>query len=69
VPCCTGQCTSMTGNPSIGQCPSTCLNIQTDPNNCGCCGTVCPSGVICSGGKCGGAHPVQPIAFGAGCTS
>lgn len=69
VPCCTGQCTPTAGNPNIGQCPSTCTNPQTDPNNCGCCGTVCPSGVICSAGTCGGAHPVQPITIGPGCSS
>lgn len=69
VPCCTGQCTPTAGNPNIGQCPSTCTNTQTDPNNCGCCGTVCPSGVSCSAGRCGGAHPVQPITTGPGCSS
>jgi hypothetical protein len=32
-------------------CPSGCADVQTDPNNCGDCGNVCPSGK-CENGKC-----------------
>jgi hypothetical protein len=34
------------------QCGSICLNTQTDPNNCGSCGTVCHGGRSCVGGSC-----------------
>jgi len=29
-----------------------CGNTQTNPQNCGTCGNVCPSGATCSAGKC-----------------
>ena len=34
------------------QCGSTCSNPQTDPQNCGACGTVCTGGQVCSQGAC-----------------
>jgi hypothetical protein len=33
-------------------CPGACRNLDIDRNNCGSCGTVCPSGRICSAGRC-----------------
>jgi len=33
-------------------CSGTCTNLQTDEDNCGSCGNVCPAGASCSGGTC-----------------
>ena len=30
-----------------------CTNLKIDQNNCGACGKKCPSGYVCSAGKCG----------------
>ncbi len=36
-------------------CPSlACANLETDPQNCGSCGSVCPAGVSCQAGSCQG---------------
>jgi hypothetical protein len=42
------QCTTGAG-PCGGL---NCVNLQTDSNNCGGCGNVCPAGQTCMGGTC-----------------
>src|SRR5579883_1610869 len=33
-------------------CDGVCVNLNTDPHNCGACGQVCGAGKICSHGAC-----------------
>lgn len=40
--------------PGYTQCGDHCVDLDADPDNCGSCGTSCPSGVTCSVGECGG---------------
>jgi len=47
VGCPPGQ-TNCAGGPGQPQC----VDLQTDSNNCGACGNVCPQGATCGGGQC-----------------
>lgn len=38
--------------PSLTDCDGTCTDTQSDPNNCGDCGVVCPPGNFCLQGQC-----------------
>jgi hypothetical protein len=53
--CCSGNCHKHKCACKHGttHCGNKCMNIHSDSNNCGACGTVCPSGQICSNGTCG----------------
>lgn len=44
-----------------GICGGVCLDIQTDPNNCGICGRTCNPGVECIRGFCGGLFTFEGI--------
>jgi hypothetical protein len=41
-------------NPGEIRCDGVCVNPRTDPDNCGRCGNLCPAGVTCVNGTCGG---------------
>jgi hypothetical protein len=50
------------------QCNGTCIDVQSDANNCGGCGAKCPNGQPCSNGACGGCPPGDAWCPGTGCT-
>jgi hypothetical protein len=55
VGCAAGNCFFMR-EPACAEgltsCNGVCVNRQTDPANCGLCGSVCAAGEICFGGQC-----------------
>ncbi len=50
--CVDGKCAYTCGTDSL-ICGSTCVDPLTDPQNCGGCGKLCPSGQVCVNGTCG----------------
>ena len=48
--CSAGQCVCNTG---LTPCNGVCVNLQSDPNNCGACTITCGSWLGCSAGQCG----------------
>lgn len=44
-------------------CRGACIDVQSDAENCGACGKVCPSN-ICVGGECQGATPGDVVLIG-----
>jgi hypothetical protein len=63
---CVGGCTSGTN-----LCGSTCLDLSSDPSNCGSCGTSCAGGQACTAGACVTTNPCARVpgssAFGGQC--
>jgi hypothetical protein len=57
-----GICTCSNDKPSIcgTGADAACVNLPTDPDNCGKCGTKCDSGATCVAGKCG-AKPTDVV--------
>jgi hypothetical protein len=43
-------------------CANSCVNVQTDPNNCGYCGVTCAAGQGCQDGGCGPVADAAPLA-------
>jgi hypothetical protein len=68
APC--GPCEELVNNVCVLKdlakdtvCNGLCVDTQSDPNNCGGCGTVCPSGVTCTNGNCDLCPPVGSVSF------
>ncbi len=56
------RCVSMCPSPYVA-CGGTCIDVTSDPDNCGGCGVVCASG-ICAKGACTGATPGHTVVIG-----
>ncbi len=41
----------------LTECGDLCVDLASDPDNCGECGRRCPDGAVCSGGECSGGEP------------
>ena len=55
TPLCNSKMCAARCDPGKTACAGTCSDLTSDENNCGACGTACPSNQTCVGGKCGGA--------------
>ena len=57
--CATGAAPPAPLNCTVGEteCTGLCANLQTDSENCGKCGALCPAGQGCVAGKCGAECP------------
>ncbi len=44
-------------SPGTSACGSSCVNLESDPGNCGACAHACTEGQVCSAGSCG---PICP---------
>ncbi|MBL8680149.1 MAG: hypothetical protein JNK05_13320 [Myxococcales bacterium] len=71
--CSLGRCTCTYVRPGDGRelpgfaCGTQCIpaeGFQTDPMNCGSCGNVCPSGLICRDGACACPEPNSSVVGG-----
>src|SRR3954452_11107440 len=49
---CAKPATGTTCSSGQLECSGTCINVQTDGQNCGACGNTCGSGSTCQSGKC-----------------
>ncbi|HET7091824.1 MAG TPA: MXAN_6577-like cysteine-rich protein, partial [Thermomicrobiales bacterium] len=47
-------------DPGLTRCASGCVNLGSDPANCGACGTVCGAGQVCFAGLCANEHRCDP---------
>ena len=66
--CVGGVCSACAAGQTL--CGNTCTNETTDPNNCGACGDVCPTGQTCTAGACGTVCSGQnPNLCGSTCTN
>lgn len=52
--CASGSCECRPGLTMVG---GSCLDLETDPRNCGAPGTTCPAAQVCAGGGCHGSCP------------
>ena len=70
--CSGGTCQCGTGGhcaAGAACCDDHCIDVESDTNNCGACGMVCPSGQVCMAGTCTADVPCDPSCnVGESCT-
>lgn len=62
--CSSGACVCAAGRLDCG---GTCVEVQSDPNNCGKCANACPANQVCSKGACGAGCAAGLTKCGAAC--
>jgi hypothetical protein len=55
-----GTCQCQEATPTV--CPAACVDLETDPGNCGACGNSCAPTATCQAGKCG-VEPESVVVF------
>lgn len=51
----------------LSPCGTACVDLTSDPNNCGMCGTMCDAGTVCSASQCAAMCTVGQLQCGQGC--
>lgn len=64
---CTGCKKITTCPPGLTHCGVLCVDLTTDPGNCGSCGNACPTGASCQNGSC--SCPAGQTACGGMCVN
>lgn len=52
------------GSCGVASCDGACIELASDPSNCGACGNVCASGQVCRGGSCADQGSIWPTLGG-----
>ncbi|MGH7270082.1 MAG: hypothetical protein ACREJ3_06585, partial [Polyangiaceae bacterium] len=63
------SCSSFGGGGVWSACGSSCVELATDPNNCGACGTHCTFGQQCTAGVCGSECPGSEVCTSGACVA
>jgi hypothetical protein len=62
-----GVCTQQACPFGATRCGNACVDLSSSPQNCGACGTICPSGQVCDHGACTAACAAGETACGTAC--
>ena len=54
---------------STTRCGASCVDLRSDPRNCGTCGVTCTAGLVCSAGTCAPSCPTGQMACSGRCVT